>query len=630
MISATDSPLGDIDLHLFAEGKHRRIYEKLGSHPTDEGCWFAVWAPNASAVSVVGSFNDWASDRHPLERRGDSGIWEAHLAGVKVGDLYKYRIVSADGRHRADKADPYAILHEEPPATGSVVWRADHDWGDEAWLEARRRWDPLTAALSVYEVHLGSWRRKDGRPMTYREIAPLLADHLEAMGFTHAELMPVMEHPFYGSWGYQGIGYFAPTARYGRPEDLKFLVDHLHQRGLGVIFDWVPSHFPDDEHGLIYFDGTHLYEHADPRLGHHPDWDSAIFDYARHEVRSFLASSASYWIDEFHADGLRVDAVASMLYLDYSREEGEWSPNRYGGNEYLEAISLLREINQAVAERDDGVMTIAEESTAWPGVTQRAEVGGLGFTLKWDMGWMHDTLAYFAHDPIHRQYHHEKLTFRGLYANTEHFLLPLSHDEVVHGKGSLLGKMPGDDWRRRANLRLLYAYMFGMPAKKLLFMGAELGEEEEWDHDGVLDWSRVEDPRFGGIQRCLGDLNRLYRELPALHRGDCRPEGFGWVDCNDAVQSTLSFLRFGEQGEGTVLVVCNFTPVVRHDFRVGVSEAGFWRERFNTDAAIYGGSGQGNMGGVASEEHPHHGLPRSVSITLPPLGAIYFLHDARQ
>jgi 1,4-alpha-glucan branching enzyme len=620
------SPIGDVDLHLFNEGTHRRLYTILGAQPRGDATYFAVWAPNADAVSVVGDFNDWEAGADPLAPRGSSGIWEATIDGIGRGAVYKY-IIGAGGE-RLEKADPMARKAEIPPKTASVVWSDDYEWGDDAWLEHRSASDLFADPMSIYEIHLGSWRRvpeQDNRSLSYREIAGPLADHVEALGFTHVELLPLNEHPFYGSWGYQCTGYFAPTSRFGDPEDLKYLIDTLHQRGIGVILDWVPSHFATDAHGLARFDGTFLYEHADPRQGFHPDWGSLIFNYGRAEVRSFLISSAYMWLEEFHVDGLRVDAVASMLYLDYSRGEGEWIPNEYGGRENLEALEFLRQLNGSIAADHPGVTVIAEESTAWPGVTRASEIGGLGFDFKWDMGWMHDTLAYASHEPIHRRYHHDKLTFRGLYANSERYILPLSHDEVVHGKGSLINKMPGDDWQKRANLRLLLAYMFGLPAKKLLFMGAEFGQWREWNHDSSLDWHLHNDELHGGISRCLGDLNRIYRGEPALHAGDCEEWGFDWVDCHDTEQSTLSWLRRGEFRD--VLVVCNFTPVPRHNFRLGVPRGGFWAERLNTDAWIYGGSGQGNLGGVEASPLPMHGQFHSVSLTLPPLAALYLVPE---
>jgi 1,4-alpha-glucan branching enzyme len=632
IVTRRDDPiLGEVDLHLFNEGTHVELYRKLGAHPTivgsERGTRFAVWAPDADEVSVVGDFNGWQEGRHRLTRRGPSGLWEGFVPGIGRGAVYKYHLRSRFRHYQVDKADPFARYGETPPRTGSIVWSDDYRWQDQAWMGARAARNALDAPMAIYEVHLGSWRRvpEEGqRSLSYRELAHRLVEHLDATAFTHVELLPVMEHPFFGSWGYQVTGFFAPSSRFGTPEDLKYLVDTLHQHGYGVIFDWVPSHFPTDEHGLIYFDGTHLYEHADPRQGHHPDWKSAIFNYGRNEVRSFLLSSAHFWLDEFHADGLRVDGVASMLYLDYSRREGEWIPNRYGGRENLEALTFLRALNGEVGRRFEGVQIIAEESTAWPGVTRRSEIGGLGFGLKWDMGWMHDTLEYMSLDPIHRRFHHDKLTFRGIYANSEKYVLPLSHDEVVHGKRSLLGKMAGDTWQKFANLRLLYAYMYGLPGKKLLFMGGEIGQWREWNHDGSLDWHLLASEQNAGLMRCVGDLNRLYRGEPALHVGDCAPEGFSWVDCNDALQSTLSFLRHGREPDDVVLVVCNFTPVPRHDYRLGVPFSGPWREILNTDARSYGGSGQGNLGGSQTAPVATHGHYQSLVLTLPPLAALYF------
>ncbi|MBI2900596.1 MAG: 1,4-alpha-glucan branching protein GlgB [Planctomycetes bacterium] len=623
-----DSAFTDEDLHFFNEGTHFRLWEKFGSHPAAGGTRFAVWAPNAERVSVIGDFNGWDPDTHPLAPVRGSGIWEGVVAGAGKGTKYKYHVRSRHEGHRSDKADPFAWHHETPPRTASIVWDLDYRWGDEEWMAARRRRHALDAPVSIYEVHLGSWRRVPGeanRPLTYREMAPRLVEHVRGMGFTHVQFLPVMEHPFYGSWGYQTTGYFAPTSRYGTPQDFMYLVDQLHRSGIGVILDWVPSHFPTDAHGLGFFDGTHLYEHRDPREGFHPDWNSAIFNYGRHEVRSFLVSSALFWLDRFHADALRVDAVASMLYRDYSRRDGEWIPNEHGGRENIEAISFLRRFNEEAYRSHPDVQTVAEESTAWPMVSRPTHVGGLGFGLKWDMGWMHDTLSYVRLDPIHRKYHHDLLTFRMLYAFTENFVLPLSHDEVVHGKGSLLGRMPGDDWRRFANLRLLYGYMFAQPGKKLLFMGGEFGQWREWDHDGSLDWHLAEFPPHAGMMKWVADLNRCHREVPALHELDCAPEGFEWIDCHDADQSVVSLLRRGRTGP-PVLVVCNFTPVVRQDYRVGVPAGGTWREILNSDAGVYGGSGVGNGGRVDAEPHPAHGRPFSLRLTLPPLAALYFLH----
>ena len=617
------------DLHLFNEGTHLRLYEKLGARPLTvegtEGTHFAVWAPNAERVSVAGDFNGWDRESHPLRAQGGSGIWEAFVPGVGKGTLYKYHIVSRGSGYQVDKADPFGRMHEEPPLTASVVWDLEYEWGDGAWMETRGTRASLGAPISIYELHLGSWMRDPADPsrlLSYREIAPLLAAHARTLGFTHVQFLPVMEHPFYGSWGYQTTGYFAPPRRYGTPQDFMYLIDHLHQEGLGVILDWVPSHFPDDEHGLSYFDGTHLFEHADLRQGFHPDWKSLIFNYGRHEVRSFLLSSAMFWLDHYHADGLRVDAVASMLYLDYSRKAGEWIPNRYGGRENLEAIEFLRRLNTEVYGRYPDVQSIAEESTAWPMVSRPIYVGGLGFGLKWDMGWMHDTLEYMSHEPVHRKFHHDRLTFRALYAFTENFVLPLSHDEVVHGKGSLLNKMPGDPWQKFANLRLLLSYMYGQPGKKLLFQGAEIGQWREWAHEESVDWHLLGDERHAGIQRLLTDLNRLYREEPALHEFDLDEAGFEWIAANDSEQSVISFLRKGE-GDEVVLVALNFTPLPRHNYRLGAPSAGLWEEVLNSDAADYGGSGQGNLGGVPAAPFPFHGRPASLTLTLPPLGAVF-------
>jgi 1,4-alpha-glucan branching enzyme len=622
------------DLHLFNEGKHFRLYRKLGAHlvdpPNDAGARFAVWAPNAAEVSVIGDWNGWQKGRHRLEPRGGSGIWEGHVAEARAGSLYKYAIRSAASDYQVAKADPFAFRAQLPPDTASEVADLRHDWQDHDWMTHRGGRTGLTAPVSIYELHLGSWRRvpEDGnRSLTYRELAETLPDYVADLGFTHVELLPVMEHPFYGSWGYQTTGYFAPTRRYGTPEDLMVLVERLHQRGIGVILDWVPSHFPSDEHGLAYFDGTHLFEHADPRLGYHPDWKSYIFNYGRHEVRSFLVSSALFWLDVFHADALRVDAVASMLYLDYSRQPGEWVPNRHGGRENLDAIQLLRELNGEVYEQYPQTQTFAEESTAWPGVSRPLYLGGLGFGFKWDMGWMHDALSYMHLDPIHRRFHHEKLTFRRMYAYSENFCLPLSHDEVVHGKGSLLGKMPGDDWQQRANLRLLFCHLWSQPGKKLLFMGAELGQRREWAHESSLDWHLLDDERHRGIQHLVGDLNHLYRTRRAMHQLDCDPRGFEWVDANDAENSVLSFLRVSEDGEQQVMVVLNFTPVVRRNYRLGAPAGGFWREVLNSDSPQYGGSGQGNLGGVDAVPVPLHGRPYSLTLTLPPLAAVFFQHE---
>ena len=628
------SSLTDQDVYLFNEGTHYRMYEKLGAHLAaaghDAGVSFAVWAPNAREVSVIGDFNDWKPGAHALRSRGSSGIWEGFIPGIGKGALYKFHIVSTQHGYTGDKADPFGVFHEKPPRTASVVWDLDYTWADGEWMGQRARRQTVRAPISVYEVHLGSWMRlpeENGRPLSYRETAPRLAEYVERLGFTHVEFLPIMEHPFYASWGYQTTGYFAPTSRYGTPQDFMYLVDYLHQHGIGVILDWVPSHFPSDGHGLAYFDGTHLFEHADWRKGFHPDWNTYIFNYGRNEVRSFLLSSAMIWLDKYHADGIRVDAVASMLYLDYSRKEGEWIPNQFGGRENLEAIDFLRQFNTQAYKEHPGIQTFAEESTAWPMVSRPTYVGGLGFGMKWDMGWMHDTLAYFAQNPIHRKYHHNHLTFRMLYGFTENFVLPLSHDEVVHGKGSLIGKMPGDEWQKFANLRLLFGYMFAQPGKKLLFMGDEFGQVREWTHDASLEWHVLQYAFHRGVQFWVEQLNRVYREQPALHELDTDPAGFEWVDANDNETSVLSFLRKGKSSTDTVLIVCNFTPVPRLEYQVGVPCGGYWRELLNSDAKDYAGSGMGNAGGVRADYRPGHGRPHSLRMTLPPL-AVLFLKPA--
>jgi 1,4-alpha-glucan branching enzyme len=623
--------LTEDDLYLFNEGSHFELYEKMGSHPVHhkgvDGTYFAVWAPDAEKVAVMGEFNGWDKGSHFLGSRGQSGIWEGFIPGIGKGMTYKYHIYSRWGGYRVDKADPYAVHTEVPPLTGSVVWDLDYAWSDREWMAGRGECNRTGAPMSIYEVHIGSWKRvpeEGNRPLTYREMGPILAEYVKSTGFTHVEFLPVMEHPFYGSWGYLSLGYFAPTSRYGTPQDFMFLIDCLHQQGIGVILDWVPSHFPKDEYGLGFFDGTHLYEHSDPRQGIHPDWDSLIFNYGRDEIRSFLLSSALFWLEKYHADGLRVDAVASMLYLDYGRKEGEWIPNPYGGKESLEAINFLRRFNQEVYKKFPDVQTIAEESTSYPMVSRPTYLGGLGFGMKWDMGWMHDTLEYMSKDTIHRKYHHEKLTFRMLYAYHENFVLPLSHDEVVYGKGSLIRKMPGDDWQKFANLRALLGYMFAQSGKKLLFMGGEFGQWNEWYHEASLDWDLLGRPFHEGLRRWVEDLNRTYRSEKALYERDFEPGGFQWVDCNDSQQSTISLLRKGNHEDDTLLVACNFTPVPRHNYRVGAPKGGFWREILNSDSANYGGSGQGNMGGIEAAPLPFHGYPYSLNLTLPPLGAVYF------
>jgi 1,4-alpha-glucan branching enzyme len=615
--------LTDFDRYLFNEGSHRHVYRQLGAHLMDGGTHFAVWAPSAEGVSVIGPFNDWDRDANPLSPQGDSGIWMGSVEGAQKGDVYKYFIRGANG-HRVEKADPVGFRHETPPRTGSVIWDLDYEWGDRDWMARRREANALRAPISIYEVHLGSWMRPPDREFhNCREIAPLLVDHVTRSGFTHVELLPVMEHPFFGSWGYQTTGYFAPTSRYGSPQDFMYLVDQLHQAGIGVILDWVPSHFPTDEHGLAYFDGTHLFEHADPRKGFHPDWKSSIFNYGRNEVRSFLISSALFWLDHYHIDGLRVDAVASMLYLDYSREAGEWIPNIHGGRENLEAIDFLRRMNEAIYEAYPDVQTFAEESTAWPMVSRPTSIGGLGFGFKWDMGWMHDTLKYIERDPVHRAHHHDEITFRGVYMFTENYTLPLSHDEVVHGKGSLLNKMPGDDWQKRANLRLLLAYMFGQPGKKLLFMGGEFGQWKEWAHEDQLQWDLLGKPEHEGIRRLTAALNGAYRGHGALHDKDIMPEGFEWVIGDDRQNSVLAFLRRGGDAADVMLCVYNFTPTPRHGYRIGVPRDGSWTVVLNTNAEEFGGSGAGSGGSVAADAEAAHGRSYSVPLDLPPLGALF-------
>jgi 1,4-alpha-glucan branching enzyme len=622
--------LSDRDLYLFSREEHYRLYRQFGAHLMIQdslaGAYFAVWAPNAAQVSVIGDFNNWDKWRHPLHSHGPAGVWTGFVPGVSQGARYKYHIVSRVGGHQADKADPFAFYTEAPPGNASIIWDLAYDWGDVTWMAERQRRNALDAPIAIYEVHLGSWMRvpEEGhRFLTYRELAPRLAEYVRRMGFTHVELLPIMEHPFYGSWGYQTTGYFAPTSRYGTPQDLMCLIDVLHQHGIGIILDWVPSHFPSDAHGLGFFDGTHLYEHADARQGVQPEWNSLIFNYGRNEVRNFLISSALFWLDTYHADGIRADAVASMLYLDYGRRAGEWIPNQYGERENLEAIEFLRCLNQAVYEQYPDIHTIAEESTAWPMVSRPTYLGGLGFGMKWDMGWMHDTLAYLAQEPFSRKYHHNQLTFRMLYAFNENFILPLSHDEVVHGKGSLLDKMPGGDWQKFANLRLLFGALYAQPAKKLLFMGGEFGQWREWAHDTSLDWHLAECAPHVDLARWVSDLNRCYTAEPALHELDCDPAGFEWIDANDSENSVISFLRKGRAGD-LVLVVCNFTPLPHHNYRIGVPRGRLWREILNSDAREFGGSGHGNMGDVEAAPVAAHGRPFSLNLTLPPLSALFF------
>lgn len=624
------SPITDYDVYLFKQGKHFRLYEKLGCHLTRadrDGAFFAVWAPNAFDVSVIGDFNSWDPKANPLRLRDDgSGIWEGFVPNVQKGSLYKYRIVSKFAGYKVDKADPFAICSEEPPKTASVVWDLKYEWKDDRWMTERRRFNDLRSPISIYEVHLGSWRRDDGW-LTYKELARCLPKYVKELGFTHVEFLPIMEHPFYGSWGYQATGYFSPTRRYGLPQDFMHLVDELHKEGIGVFLDWVPSHFPTDEHGLAYFDGTYLFEYEDQRKRCHPDWNSYVFDWSKNEVKSFLISNALFWLDKYHVDGLRVDAVASMLYLDYSRKDGEWAPNQYGGKENLEAIAFLKDLNQAVYQEFPDVQTIAEESTAWPLVSRPTYLGGLGFGFKWNMGWMHDVLSYFSKDPIYRKYHHNNLTFSIWYAFSENFILPLSHDEVVYGKGSLFAKMPGDTWQKFANLRLLLGYMYAHPGKKLLFMGGEFGQINEWSHEASLEWHLLKHSNHQGILKWLKDLNHVYKNEPALHELDHESSGFEWVDFSDWEQSVISFLRKAKTSQDLILVVCNFTPVPRFNYRVGVPRGGFWRELLNSDAKEYGGSGHGNFGGVEATPIAFHGRYFSLCLVLPPLGILFFKNE---
>jgi 1,4-alpha-glucan branching enzyme len=622
----------EYDICLFREGKHFSLFEKLGAHVMElkgvKGTFFAVWAPNANSVSVIGNFNGWGKDAHHLKRREDeSGIWQGFIPGVEKGEAYKYFIQSQHNNYTVEKADPVAFYSEQPPKTASVVWDYNYNWNDKKWMKKRKKNNALDSPFSVYEVHLESWRRKpeDGnRVLTYSELAEELAGYVKEMGYTHVELMPVTEYPFSGSWGYQVTGFFGPTSRFGTPDDFMYFVDYLHQNDIGVIMDWVPSHFPGDQHGLHFFDGTYLYEHQDPRKGYHPDWSSYIFNYGRNEIRNFLISSAHSWMERFHIDGIRVDAVASMLYLDYSREDGEWIPNEHGGRENLEAIQFLRDLNESLYTKFPDIQTIAEESTAWPMVTRPVYTGGLGFGMKWNMGWMHDTLSYFAHEPVHRSYHHNQMTFSIMYAFNENFMLSLSHDEVVHGKGSLINKMPGDDWQKFANLRALFGYMFAHPGKKLHFMGMELGQWNEWNHERSLDWHLLDFDNHKGLQFFMKDLNSVYRRFPALYENDFSGEGFKWIDANDSKNSILSFIRYDKKKEHPVIVVVNLTPVPRSNYRIGVPVDTKWLEILNSDATQYGGSGQGNFGGVAANPVPFHGEEQSINALLPPLGVVMF------
>jgi 1,4-alpha-glucan branching enzyme len=624
--------ISEYDVYLFREGKHFTLYDKLGAHVMEfnntSGTFFAVWAPNAKSVSVIGNFNGWKKEANILKHRDDgSGIWEGFIPGVGKGEAYKYFIVSLHNGYTVEKADPVANYNEPPPKTASVVWEHRYPWNDAKWMKKREKVNSLDSPFSVYEVHLESWRRKPeekNRSLFYPELAEELAAYVKEMGYTHIELMPVTEYPFSGSWGYQVTGFFSPTSRFGNPDEFMYFVDYLHQNDIGIIMDWVPSHFPGDLHGLHYFDGTYLFEHQDPRQGYHPDWNSYIFNYGRNEIRNFLISSAHCWLDRYHLDGLRVDAVASMLYLDYSRKEGEWIPNHYGGRENLDAILFMRDLNESVFARFPDVQTIAEESTAWPMVTRPVYTGGLGFGMKWNMGWMHDSLKYFSNEPVHRSYHHNQLTFSLMYAFNENFMLSLSHDEVVHGKGSLVNKMPGDHWQKFANLRALFAFMFAHPGKKLHFMGMELGQWKEWNHDSSLDWHLLDFEPHQGLQFFIKDLNSVYRRFPALYENDFSGEGFRWIDANDSAHSVFSFVRYGKDKSNPVLVVANLTPVPRSNYRLGVPEDTVWYEIINSDAKQYWGSGMGNFGKVASSPVPYHNEDQSINILLPPLGVVMF------
>ena len=629
------SLMNDYDIHLFREGRHFKLYEKLGSHLAEingrEGTFFGLWAPNARSVSVIGNFNGWNPRSHHLLARWDgSGIWEGFIPDVGHGEAYKYHIESSLNNYSVEKGDPYAFMWEEPPRTASIVWDKKYAWGDSKWMNHRKESAGKPKPWSVYEMHLGSWRRcpeEGNRHLTYRELAAQLPAYIKEMGFTHVEFMPVTEHPFYGSWGYQVTGYFAPTSRYGSPQDFMFLINELHKEDIGVILDWVPSHFPSDQHGLSYFDGSHLYEHQDLREGFHPDWKSYIFNFGRNEVRCFLISNAIFWLDVYHADGLRVDAVASMLYRDYSRKEGEWVPNQYGGRENLEAISFLKQVNEATHEEFPDVYNMAEESTAWPMVSRPTYVGGLGFSMKWMMGWMHDTLSYFSKDPVYRHFHQNEITFSIVYAFTEQYILPLSHDEVVYGKGSMIGKMPGDEWQRFANLRLLYSYMFAHPGGKLLFMGSEFAQTSEWAHESSLEWHLLHYGNHQGIKKTISRLNDIYKNEKALYECQFDESGFEWIDISDTVNSVISFIRKGKTKDDLIAVVCNFTPVPRHDYHIGVPAGGKWVELFNSDDLAYGGSDLKNPWEIQAWEHPSHGRPFTLSVSLPPLGVVYMKHQ---
>ena len=619
--------LGELDLHLAVQGRHELLYEKLGAHVGEiddvAGTAFAVWAPNARSISVVGDFNGWDGRLNPMRTLGASGIWELFLPGVRAGAHYKFEIRDQSGKIHLN-ADPMAQATEQPPLTASVVFESAHHWDDAAWLESRRASDPLGQPISIYEVHLGSWRQG----LSYRDAGEQLGAYVRDLGFTHVELLPIMEHPFGGSWGYQVTSFFAPTARFGTPDDFRAFVDSLHRQGIGVILDWVPAHFPRDEWALARFDGTALYEHSDPRRGAHPDWGTLVFNVARNEVRNFLLASGLLWLSAYHADGLRIDAVASMLYLDYSRRAGEWIPNVHGGREDLDNVAFLRELNEVIHAAEPGVISAAEESTSWLGVSRPVYLGGLGFGFKWNMGWMHDTLDYFTKDPVYRQYNHHELTFSMIYAFTENFLLPLSHDEVVHGKGSLLTKMPGDRWQQLANLRAMYAYMWAHPGKKLLFMGGELAQEREWNHDGSLDWHLLDRPEHAGIHALVRDLNAIYLDEPALYEVDFEPHGFRWLDANDASRNIFAFMRVSTNDARALVCICNLSPVVRERYRVGLPHAGWWHEALNTDSGHYGGSNVGNFGGVEAEPSPWQSQPFSAELTLPPLGVVWLRSES--
>jgi len=621
------SLFSDQDIYLFKEGKHYKLYDRLGSHQhtfkNQQGTLFALWAPNAEYVSVSGDFNNWDPKAHPLAVRWDgSGIWEGFIPELGKGTLYKYHIVSRYNKQVFEKADPFAKYSECPPKTASIVWDLSYDWNDQDWMKTRKKFNSFSSPISIYEMHIGSWKRKENNQFySYKELGDILVEYVKDLGFTFVEFLPVKEHPFYGSWGYQSVSYFAPSSRFGNPEELMYLIDRLHKNGIGVILDWSPAHFPSDAHGLVYFDGTNLYEHADPRKGFHPDWNSCIFNYGRNEIKEFLINSALFWLEKYHADAIRIDAVASMLYLDYSRNEGEWVPNINGGRENLEAIDFLQELNTVAYEQFDDIQMIAEESTAWPMVTRPAYVGGLGFGMKWNMGWMHDTLRYFSYDPVHRKYHHDELTFSMVYAFNENFLLPLSHDEVVHGKGSLYNKMPGDEWQKFANLRLLYGYMYSHPGKKLLFMGAEFGKRSEWDHD-VATINEPWDDYQKALYTWVKDLNHFYQSESTLYEVDFHYEGFEWIDRSDYEKSILSYMRKDIDAKHFLIAVCNFTPVIREKYRIGLPKEGKWQMMLNSDDKKYGGSGIGVVQELNSEKKDFHGRPFSCSLTLPPLGIV--------